>query len=258
MLLINGLDTTIVGFFDFPAVASYGLALSIVTFFTGIAQALSSPLIQIFTRRHAREDHDVNTRDLLTTSTACALLLFAACGWLAALAPIGFVMWVGPSLARTTLPIFLLLIAANALRNVFVPWSHYVVSTHQQQKVLLTPMLEGIINCAGSILLGWRFGAMGVAAATLCAVICVVLANILDNMPRTLAGRFSASELFQRILALPMLWTMPIILLAIWEQFFPLTPVGLLTLATTSALPALFELIRLVRRRGRRDVPRHA
>ncbi len=43
MLLINGLDITIVGVLDFPAGASYGLAISIVTFFAGTAQALFSP-----------------------------------------------------------------------------------------------------------------------------------------------------------------------------------------------------------------------
>lgn len=255
MLLINGLDITIVGILDFPSVASYGLALSIVTFFAGTAQALFSPLIQVFARRHARENHDTNTRDLLTTSTACALLLFASCGWLAALAPIGFVAWVGPSLARTTIPIFLVLVVANALRNVFVPWSHYVVSTYQQQKVLLTPMLEGIINCAGSIILGWHFGAMGVAIATLCGVVCAVLANGFYNMPRTLAGDFSAFVLFKKVLALPILWAMPIILLAIWEQFFPLAPGGLLILATISVVPALSELVRLARQHGQRDTP---
>lgn len=245
MLLVNGLDTTIVGIFDFRAVASYGVALSIVTFFSGTLQAISSPLVQTFTRKHAREEHQETLRDLEMASFICAILLFVGGSWIVSAAGWAFDAWVGPNIARAAVPIFVILMVANALRYTVGPYSYYVVSTGQQRKVVLTPIFEGILNCAASIFLVMRFGAIGVAIATLIGVIFALLMHYFYNMARTLPEGYSMSHFFRFAMAEPLAYCAPVVLVVVLQRVFHLAAVPTAASIIVASFPAAYRVWRM-------------
>jgi O-antigen/teichoic acid export membrane protein len=246
MLLVNGLDTTIVGIFDFRAVAPYGVALSIVTFFSGTLQAISTPLIQTFTRRHAREEHQEAMSDLEMASFICAMLLFVGGSWIVSVADWAFDAWVGPNIARAAVPIFVILMVANALRYTSGPYSYYVVSTGQQRKVVLTPIFEGILNCAASIFLVMRIGAIGVAIATLIGVIFALLILYFHNMARTLPEGYSLSRFFRFAIAEPLAYCATVIIVVVLRYFFHIPTVPSVFLVFVASLPAAYRVWRMV------------
>jgi O-antigen/teichoic acid export membrane protein len=209
MLMVGGLDTTIVGIFDYRSVAAYGLALTVGNYFVGSFEALLTPLIQVFARGHAREDVGAIVRLLNTASFLCTLGLVLSGIWMVGLAKFGFTLWVGPSLACQALPLFMILVLANVIRNLVSPYALYLIASGQQQRVLLTPLMEGASNLIFSILGAWLFGAIGVAAGTLIGAVVGIIGHFLYNMRRTLPSSFNRLIFFRNNIGLPFCLALP-------------------------------------------------
>jgi O-antigen/teichoic acid export membrane protein len=211
MLLVTGLDTTVVGIFDFKDVAAYGVSANIVAVFIGLFRSILSPMLQVFTKLHARKSDDALLRLFhLASSLATLSLLCVAC-WMTVLAGPLFHYWVGAGIAKVGVPIFIVLIFANTIRNSAAPYANYLLAVGLQRKVYLSPFAEGVTNLAASVCLAVAIGAIGVAWGTVIGSIVGVGANFFYNMRRTMPSQFSIGEHFLANLAGPILVSLPML-----------------------------------------------
>jgi O-antigen/teichoic acid export membrane protein len=154
------------------------------------------------------------------TSFAFSTFLIALGAWLIVVGRAAFPLWVGPRLGEAALPLFTLLIAANVVRNTPAPYAHYLVATAQQRKILLAPLLEGGSNLVASVLLAWRYGAMGVAIGTLIGAVVGVAANPLYTVPRTAPAGFGAGAFLRDTILTPALTCAPLLGASVYALAF--------------------------------------
>jgi O-antigen/teichoic acid export membrane protein len=220
MFFINGMDTAIVGAVDFKSVAAYGLAASLGVFFSGSMNVALNPLVQVFATHHAHGDEAGAIRLMRFSSIVCSTGLCAAGCWLIILEPALFTLWVGPVLARQAFLIFALLVVANALRNSTTPYSFYLLGSAQQNRVVLTPICEAATNFICSLVLSRFWGALGVACGALIGACVCVAANFLYNFKFTTPTGFSVPSMFWASLVLPILWSLPalLVVLVFWHE----------------------------------------
>ena len=118
MLLMSGVDVTIVGHFNFDAVGYYAVSVTLIAFFVGlntsVVSALLTPVAVLQARGELKRINDVLF--LATSLNTYANLLFTALAFLA-----GNVIlraWVGPVYEKKALPILELLMLGQAIRMI--------------------------------------------------------------------------------------------------------------------------------------------
>ena len=185
MLLINGFDLIMVGRFELSAVAAYSAAALLVLFLESIQNAVFGVFIPHAAGMHAREESGA-LGELLLRSTRlgiCLLLLGALPLIVFSHQIIG--VWLGASYSDEGGRILAMLLIANVIRLIGTPYSTILIGTGLQRLIVISPLLEGITNLTASILLGLRYGAIGVAWGTLIGAAIGIGCHILYNMPRT-------------------------------------------------------------------------
>jgi O-antigen/teichoic acid export membrane protein len=241
-LLISGLDTAIVGHFDYGNTGYYAIASSATNFMLLLVSNLIGPLLPAISslqvQRTARELGDLLvTATRLSTALLCMLsipLLFLGYPLLR--------IWVGAHYASHALVYLEVLVAANIVRQLAYPYALMVVGLGQQRFATVSPVMEAIINLVSSILLARRYGAIGVAAGTLIGAFAGVFAHLLISMPRThVAVAVARLRLMRDGIARPLLSFLPLLLcLPFWRRLSMLpVPIPVLLLwafATASIL----------------------
>jgi O-antigen/teichoic acid export membrane protein len=194
MLLVTGLDVLMVGYFQFAAVAYYAVAATLITFLAGLQNAVFSVLIPSTAVEHARGNAEQLGAIMVTaTRYGSFLLLLTGLPLILAAKPI-LTVWVGSSYASGGEKILQVLVIANMIRLSAVPYVSALIGTGQQRLVVVTPLLEGLVNLIASIIGGYLLGALGVAVGTLLGAVVGVMGNFLYNMPRTVSIQFNFSH----------------------------------------------------------------
>lgn len=166
MLLVTGMDLTIVGIYRFNQVGYYAVAATLVTFLNGLFGALYSALGSPAAVLHARNDR-AGLGGMVATSTRVAMLALLAVGFFMVIAAKPLLrIWVGPEYAQHAAPLLQILVAANMLRICISPYIIAMIGTGEQRKIILVPLIEGVVNLGMSVLLVRRVGAAGVAWGT--------------------------------------------------------------------------------------------
>jgi O-antigen/teichoic acid export membrane protein len=211
MLIVSGLDTSIVGFFDFANVAAYGVATTAVLMLIGLVPALLGPVTQIFARLHARNEV-VRLAQLLDLSSFSftTFLIVGGC-WLAVVGRFAFPLWIGHRLGTSALPFFYVLVVANVLRNTCAPYACYLVAAAEQGRTYVAPITETVSNFVSSILLALWFGAIGVALGTLIGAILSVGATAIYTIPKTGPTGLRPTDFLRAAVFKPMLICAPLI-----------------------------------------------
>jgi O-antigen/teichoic acid export membrane protein len=210
MLLITGLDLTLVAIFQYPAVAYYAVTASLVTFLSGLQNAVFSALMPAAAVLHARGDSQSLGRMMIRSSRYGAfLLLFTGLPLVLFAAPI-LRLWVGQSFAEQGSKYLIVLILANIVRLFVTPYAVALIGTGQQRLVMFSPIAEGVTNLIASLVLGYFLGAIGVAYGTLCGAVVGALLHMLYNMPRTTEIRFAMREYLRDALLRPITFTFPL------------------------------------------------
>jgi O-antigen/teichoic acid export membrane protein len=212
MLLVSGLDLTMVGAFDFRKAAFYAVAASLVTFVSGLQNAVFSTMIPSIAVLHARNASGELGRLVIDgTRYGMFLLLLTGVPLLLAAKPI-LRIWVGPVYAERGAILLQLLVLANILRLSATPYIVALVGTGQQRLVMFTPFLEGLTNLVTSVWAGYYWGAAGVAFGTLCGALVGLGGIFFYNMPRTTDIRFGMREYILESYLRPLLCALPIAL----------------------------------------------
>jgi O-antigen/teichoic acid export membrane protein len=214
MLLVSGLDVSLVGYFDFEKVAYYSVAATLTIFLAGVQNALFNAMIPSTAVMQARGD-SVQLGQVMITATRYGVfvllllglpLIFAAKNVLS--------LWVGPGYAIPAGRILQVLLLANMIRLSAVPYVVTLIGTGQQRLVTVTPLIEGISNLLVSVVTGFFLGAIGVAAGTLVGAIVGVAGNLFYNMRRTVGINFGIASYLRDGLLRPLLCALPLMAIA--------------------------------------------
>lgn len=211
MLLVNSVGLLIVGRIDILMAGPYAIALAAASVLVGLLGAALTPLMTTAAALHA---NPVTRKQLPTLLTRATL-------WVAILLNIGMTLvialhsqilqfWVGKSFVETTGPILLILVGAHCLRNIAAPYALMLLSTGLHKRALVSAVLEGIANVTASILLGMKWGAIGVACGTLISAVLGVLGTLLLNTGRTPELTPQPLAFSVRAVVLPLLIFMPL------------------------------------------------
>ena len=168
MLVVNTAGVLIVGSMDFQMTGAYAIAMTAATVPVGLLGAALSPLLTTASAMHANHDTRARLPRLTTVTTvviAIGLNLFFV--GVELLYPQILHLWVGARFIATAGPLLVILVAAHCFRNVGAPYSLMLLAAGLHRRALYTAVLEGAVNLAVSIILGVRYGAVGVAFGTL-------------------------------------------------------------------------------------------
>lgn len=210
-LLVTGLDVLLVGYFQFREVAYFAIAATLITFLTGLQNAVFAVMVPVTAVQHAKGDSEALGRGIITaTRYGSFLLLFTGLPLILAAKNI-LTAWVGAVYAEHGTLILQVLVIANVLRLSAVPYAMALVGTGQQRLVTVTPLLEGVSNLLVSVVTGYFFGALGVAIGTLVGSLAGIGGNFLYNMRRTSGLDFEILDYLRDGLLRPAVCTIPLI-----------------------------------------------
>jgi O-antigen/teichoic acid export membrane protein len=216
MLLVTGFDLLLVGRFQFGMVTPYSVSASMVVLIAGLVSAIVNVILPHSAALHAGQKAVALGR-LVIASTRISLLLLILTGIPIVLyaGPI-LRLWIGERYVASGTPLLVILIVANLVRLIGLPYTVVLVATDQQRFIKIPPLAEGITNFAASIVLGLRFGALGVALGTLIGAFISIGSHLFYSMSRTKAAiDLPRREFVLSGVIMPMLCTSPLLALAI-------------------------------------------
>lgn len=213
MLLVTGFDVVLVGRFQFASVAPYSISATLITFLGGIQNAIFGVIMPHAAGLHARQEAKALGHLLVKmTRFGVLLLLLTGLPLIVFAAPI-IRIWIGSQYDQAGGSILVILVIANMVRLTGAPYASILIGTGQQRLVIVSPLMEGFSNIVASVLLGWKYGAIGVAWGTLIGAVVAVLANVIYNLPRTRDSiNISQFRYLCEALAVPAVCGMPVCL----------------------------------------------
>jgi O-antigen/teichoic acid export membrane protein len=243
MLLVNGLDVSMVAYFDFKKLAFYSVAATLTIFLAGVQNALFAVLIPSTAILQARGDAVQLGRVMITaTRYGSIILLFLGLPLIFA-AKIILSIWVGAVYAEQAVRLLQVLAVANIIRLSAVPYVMTLLGTGQQRFVTVTPMIEGVCNLLTSMIVGYFLGAIGVAIGTLVGAVVGVASNFVYNMHRSVGIKFAISDYVRDGLLRPLVCALPVAVLALAFRVAGLADRRTLYAGTASALAGTVVLI---------------
>jgi O-antigen/teichoic acid export membrane protein len=218
MLLVSGLDVTLVGYFTFSQVGYYSIAASLIALFAGFNNsalaALMTPIAALGARGENRRIAEIilyATRLNTAANLALTVFLFA----------FGYRLieiWCGASYAQAAMPIVRILAIAQLTRLTMTAYSVALISTGQQNKAVVPALAEALVNLAFSVLGAVWLGPIGVALGTLAGAVCGILCYFMATM-KTITGISIGRQQFLSCGSLPPLVAgLPLIAFVAWTS----------------------------------------
>jgi O-antigen/teichoic acid export membrane protein len=184
-ILVSGLDTAIVGYFHYQSVVYYTLAASVTNFVTGIQGSIFTTMLPSAATIGARGDREGLGKLLISSTRYATITLIITSLPLILGGKYLLTAWVGENYAANTILLMQLLIIANFIRQLGAPYAIVTMAVGEQKLIMLSPIIEGIVNVSISIVLVNRIGVVGVAIGTITGGLISVLAHLFYNLPRT-------------------------------------------------------------------------
>lgn len=167
MLFISGLDTLIVGHYDYKNTGFYAIASSATTFMVVVISSLFGPLLPAISSMQSSTVPSRIGELSIRATRYCALFI---CGlglpMIAGAYPL-LSLWVGHQYAARSALFLEILVAGNMVRQLGYPYALFVAATGKQHLATGAAIAEAMVNFALSICLAQRMGAIGVALGTL-------------------------------------------------------------------------------------------
>jgi O-antigen/teichoic acid export membrane protein len=219
MLLVSGLDVTIVGLFSFKAVGAYSIAATLIMFFTGLNSAAFSAMLAPVAILQTRHEYS-RIRKLLLVSTR--LNSYFSIGAVMVTYLFGEELiraWVGPAYLALTLPVLKILLVAQAIRLVGSAYGAVLVAMGLQRYGLIPVAVEGLSNLIFSVLGMILIGPSGVAWATLIAALFGLSIITFAIVPRIRELKISNDIFLREGIIVPLLPFMPCFVWIFWHHW---------------------------------------
>jgi len=231
-LLINGLDTVLVGHYDFRNTGYYAVASSVTNFVMLAVGNLFGPLIPAISSLQAIGSSKQIGDVAVNTTRYCGLVLYVSG------LPILFgsypllSLWVGKNYAVQSAPYLAVLMIGNLIRQLGYPYALVVVATGRQHLATIAAVAEALVNICLSIWLIQRMGAMGVAIGTVVGAFVSITLHLTVSMRYTRSAiLIHRSQFIMQGLLRPLVCVAPsVILLPFWKRFatIPAPPLSML------------------------------
>ena len=214
-LLVTGLDMPIVAAFDFRAAAYYGVASILSNALTVPYGAIVSSMLPVAAEISAGEDPRRLGQLLLKTTRFATSVLCLITLPLLLVMPMFLSIWVGPDYATHALLLGEILVAAQFIRLTMFPYALIGFAAGQQQRMLVSPIVEGVTNLLSSLVLVRFMGARGVAIGTLIGALIGVWLHLTVSLSKTNCIQIDRSELIWQGILKPLALTLPLTLCAL-------------------------------------------
>jgi O-antigen/teichoic acid export membrane protein len=241
MLLITGLDVTIVGTVDFHAVGYYSISASLITMFAGANGAICNAFMTPVAALHASGEKNRIQRFILTTTRMNTFANLIVTSVIFLFGHLFLRVWVGETYAAPASKITDILVVANSIRLIGNPYATVLIATGQQRLGIAQGVVEGLTNLIASIMGALWLGAAGVAWGTLvgaiCGVawLCLLTVNWASEIP--IKRRIFAVEGIIR----PILCTLPVIICSAIIHFRSFdTSISVVVVLVSSILMSFF------------------
>lgn len=224
-LFISGLDTVIVGRYDFHNTGFYGIAGSATNFMLLIVGNVLGPLMPAISSMQGRRTPAHLGSRLVQVTRYCTLMLMVlGIPLLIAGFPI-LRIWLGPVYANGSVRFLMILVIANIIRQLGYPYALMVVATGSQRLATLSPVIEGIVNLISSLILVRTTGAIGVAYGTLIGAIFGLCIHLFVSMRLTLPViAMNRWKLLLQGILRPALCVLPSVIVLPWLHHYSLLP----------------------------------
>jgi O-antigen/teichoic acid export membrane protein len=184
-LLISGLDTAIVGHFDYANTGYYAVAGSATNFMLLLSGNMLSPLLPAISSLQTQRTPE-QIGDLLVRATRIGVTTLMVFGLPLLLGGYPLLtLWLGSAYAAKSVLFLEILVVGNIFRQFSFPYALFIVATGKQRYATVAPVAESIVNVILSVLLARRYGAIGVAVGTLLASFVGLAAHALISMQYT-------------------------------------------------------------------------
>ncbi len=213
MLLVTGLDVTIVGLFNFPAVGAYSIAATLIMFFTGLNGAAFSAMLAPVAVLQARREYARISRLIIITTRLNSYLSIAAVMVIYLFGEDLIHAWVGLHYIGVTLAVLKILLIAQAIRLVGSAYATVLVAMGLQRYGLIPALVEGVFNLILSVLGMIFIGPLGVAWATLIAAFIAVSIISFFIVPRIRYLSISSRDFLWQVVGIPI---RPFLLVFAW------------------------------------------
>jgi O-antigen/teichoic acid export membrane protein len=238
-LFISGLDTVVVGHFDFAHTGYYAVAASATNLMLLIVGNVFGPLLPAMSSIQGERTPE-QMGALLTKTTRYSTLL--VCALAISLFVCGFpvlTVWLGRGYASRSLIFLEILVLANAIRQLGYPYALMVIAMGKQRLATVAPVAEAIVNFVVSIWLAHKFGAIGVAIGTMVGAVVGIAAHLAISMYLTRnVIRVQRLRFIRTAFLRPLLCALPTVALyPFWHRLslVPMSPLAL-TLWVVSTL----------------------
>jgi O-antigen/teichoic acid export membrane protein len=185
MLLVSGMDTVIIGYFDYRSIVYYGLAASLTSFLTSLHSSIFGVFMPKAAVLGAKQDREALGNLLIASTRYGAILLIASSLPLVLGSKLILTLWVGVSYANQTALLLQIMVIANLIRYLGAPYATIALAIGEQKRLILSPVVEGLVNIIISIILTSYYGVIGVAIGTLCGAFVSVGMHFFYNLKRT-------------------------------------------------------------------------
>jgi O-antigen/teichoic acid export membrane protein len=215
MLLVTGFDLLLVGRFQFSMITPFSISASMIALISGLLAAIINVIMPHSAALHAgRKAVELGKLVISTTRISLLLLILTGMPILIYAGPI-LRLWIGQRYVLSGTPILVILVIANIIRLGGLPYTIVLVAAGQQRYIKVTPLAEGFSNLAASVVLGLKFGAIGVAFGTLLGSFVSIAAHLFYSMARTKSVIvFSRREFILSGVLIPALCTSPLLAIA--------------------------------------------
>ena len=220
-LLVMGLDTLIVARLDFGQVAPYAAAATGVSILTAAYGSALGPMVPLTAGLAASGNRQALGAVLLRVLRMGGAGVAAASSLLALAAAPLLRAWVGDSTGSDAVHLLQILLAANALRLLILPYPTLLFGTGEHRRIRFTPFVEGLVNVGVSIALGMAIGPVGVAIGTLVGAGVGMALHLWFNLSRTRSLDLRPATVVRRGLAGPMTVALPAVLTLAAEPAVP-------------------------------------
>ena len=186
-ILVSGLDTAIIGYFDYKSVVYYVLAASLTNFVVSIQSSVMNVIMPKAAAIGAKGDRERLGHLLILTTRYSVIIQVLTSLPLILGAKLILTLWVGASYATHITLLLQLLVIANFIRYIGAPYANIALATGEQRLIILSPVVEGVANAIISIILTSYIGVLGVAIGTICGGLISIAMHFMYNLPRTVS-----------------------------------------------------------------------
>jgi O-antigen/teichoic acid export membrane protein len=244
IVMVSGLDTVIVSFFDYASLIYYNLAATITNLIVGVQCAIIGSITPTAAAMGARGNREELGKFLLDSTRSGTIVIILTS------LPILFgkwmiLLWVGVDYVDRVAPILTLLILGNSIRYLAAPYSAIVAAVGEQNLVITAPLVEGAINLIVSVALVPYLGIIGVAIGTIVGGFVNVWIHFNYNLPRTKSILMPKGHNLWKVIIRPLVSTIPAGILMVCTiglkiEMPDMLLFGLSTIASITTISILF------------------